>query len=218
MTFPKPPADTRGTLVEHLPVHAVTFDLGSTPPAELSRIYVGLPGSATASAFSQPFVIGVCFQVTAPGCSLVGYSPWCCNSGQDASPAPCALWQLIAPGAGVLVAGGTVTTGPLTLGAYNDTFLPAPVPLVAGDAYVAQVGYASGFALYTNFWNSSGVGYDGIVNGPLVAFSDTTASRPTPFSQPQQSFSQNVLDPTLALTLSGNSSFTSFLDVLVSAG
>ena len=31
------------------------------------------------------------------GCSLVGYSIWCCKTGQDTNPINFALWHLTAP-------------------------------------------------------------------------------------------------------------------------
>lgn len=218
MTFPKPPPDTRGQLVEHLPTHTVTFDLGSTPPPVQFRLFTGLFGPAVANANTGAIIFGVCFQVTEPGCSLVGYSQWCCNSGQDTNPLNYACWHLTALVTGTVLSGSVITGGPLTQGQFNDTFLPAPVALTAGSTYVAQVGLVNGFPVTTPFWGSTGVAYRGIVNGPLEAFSDQGASNAAPFSQNQNNFAAGTSDPTAGIGPNGNAGFNEWLDVLISTG
>ena len=216
--MPAPPASVRGQLVEHMPVHTVTFDIGTTPPPVQFRLFTGLFGPAIANANTGPIIFGVCFQVTQPNCSLVGFSQWCCNSGQDTTPINYALWHLTGLVAGTLVAGATITGGALTQGQFNDTFLPAAVPLTAGSVYVAQNGITNGFPVSTNFWSASGVAYRGITNGPLEGFSDQGASNPGPFSQNQDNFASGTNDPTVGIGPNGNSGFNVWLDVLISTG
>jgi hypothetical protein len=216
--MPPPPAGLRGQLVEHPPIETVTFDLGTTPPPTQYRLYTSLPGPAVGSPFSGSIVIGFAFQVTQPGLSLVGYSPWCPNSGMPTTPVNFALWQLTGTNVGVLVPAATMTGGTLTQGAYTDAFLPAPVPLTGGQGYFAQYGFTNGFVEYDHFWDSTGVGYDGLRNGPLEAFSDQGASNPAPSSMHVCAFETGSADPTAGLVLLGNLSFNAFLDVLVSTG
>jgi hypothetical protein len=216
--MPPPPAGLRGQLVEHPPIETVTFDLGTTPPPAEFRLFTGLFGPAIANANSGQIIFGVCFQVTQPNCSLVGYSQWCCNSGQDTNPLNFALWHLTGLVAGTVVPGSVVTGGALTQGQFNDTFLPAPVALTAGTTYVAQMGLTNGFPVSTGFWSSTGVGYRGIVNGPLEGFSDQGASNPGPFSQNQCNFAAGTNDPTVGIGPNGNAGFNEWLDVLISTG
>ena len=215
MTFPKPRANVRGTLVEHVPCEMVTFDLGTSPPPKQYRLYDALPGPATANANTNPLIFGMAFQVLTSGCSLVGYSPWCCNNGQSVSSVPFALWRLTGPSAGTLITAASITGGALTTGQYNDTLLPASVPLVSNTPYLAQMGLSGGFSFTTGFWASTGVGYTGMTNGPLQGFSDQGASKPCPFSQPQCAFGTGTADPTAGIASTGNTSFNVFLDVIV---
>lgn len=218
MTSPGAGRFTPPTLVEHEPCQAVTFDLGTAPPAQVFRLYTSLPGPAVAAAATGQIIIGLVFQVTAPGCSLAGYSPWCCNSGQDTTPMNFALWHVTNVATGSVVSGSVMTGGTLTQGSFNDAFLPAPVALTAGSAYMAVMGLTNGFPVTSSYWSSSGVGYDGMTNGPLQAFSDQGASNPGPFTLLQMSFAAGTNDPTAGLPPNGNSSFNAWLDVLVSTG
>jgi hypothetical protein len=218
VTFPAPPSGLRGQLVEHVPCQTVSFDLGSTPPAVQYRLFGSLFGPAVANANTGPIIFGVCWQVTEPNCTLVGYSQWCCNSGQDTTALNFATWHLTALVTGTLLAGATITGGPLTQGAWNDTFLPAPVPLSAGSTYVTQMGIVDGFPVTAGYWGSGGVAYRGMQSGPLEAFSDQGASNAAPFSQNQNNFAAGTNDPTAGIGPNGNSGFNEWLDVIVSTG
>ena len=216
--MPAPPASARGQLVEHMPVHTVTFDIGTVPPPVQYRLYTSLPGPAVAAANTGAIIFGMCWQVLAPGTSLVGYSNWCCKTGQDVNPINFALWRLTGFTVGTLIPAGTVTGGGLTQGAWNDTFLPAPLPLNQGTIYLAQYGLVNGFPATAGYWSSGGVGYDGMTNGPLQAFSDQGASNPIPSSEPQMTFAAGTSDPTSLVAPNGNGSFNAWLDILIATG
>lgn len=216
--MPAPPAGLRGQLVEHVPCETVTFDLGSTPPAQLFRLYVSMFGPATAATNSGGIVFGTVFTITQNGCSLSGYSQWCCNTGQDTTGPNFSLWRLTGTFTGVLIPAGTVTGTTMTAGQFNDTFLNTPVPLNAGTIYVVQMGLDNGFPATTGFWGTSGTGYRGLVNGPLEAFSDQGASNQAPDSQAQCTFGAGTNDPTAAFVDNNNGSFNAWTDVLISTG
>lgn len=218
MTMPAPPASVRGQLVEHMPVHAVTFDIGTVPPPVDFRFYHGLSGPLAATGSTGGILLNVNWQVTQPGCRLVGYSVWCCQTGQDTSPVNFATWDLLNTSTGTLLAGATMTTGSLVQDQWNDFSLVSGVPLTAGQAYNSQVGLINGLPLSLGFWGAGQVGYAGIKDGPLVAFSDQGASNPAPFNQPQCAFANGSNDPTVGIAPSGNGSFNTWIDVLISTG
>jgi hypothetical protein len=206
------------TLVEHIPTETVTFDLGTTPPPAQYRIFVDLPGPLSPASNTSPFLVNMLFTVLTPGCSVVGYSYWCCKSGQDTTPVRFALFRLVGPTAGTLIPAGTVTGPTMITGAWNDALLPAPVPLSVGPAYVAQAGLTNAFPFTPGYWGTGGVGYDGMTNGPLMAYSAPGASNPTPFSQPQAGFGTGSSDPTVGVASTPASDANGWVDVLISTG
>ena len=218
MTMPRPPAAVRGTLVEHVAVESVTFDLGSSPPANTFRLFTSLKGPATTSNTSSGIIFGLVFEVTEINCSLVGYSWWCAGAGQVLDAPNFAVFQLITFDTGTLLPAGTITGSSLTAGTWNDTFLPASLPLDVGNQYQAQVGVPNSFSSTTNFWGAGDIAYDGLTNGPLTAFSSNGGSNPSGPDKVQNSFATGTTDPTSGVCQTGNDDLNIWLDVIVSTG
>jgi hypothetical protein len=204
--------------VEHIPTETVTFDLGTTPPPVQYRLFVDLPGPLSATAATGGNLFATMFQVLTPGCKVVGYSYWCCKTGQSTAPVNFSLYQLTGPTAGALQPASHVTGPTMTQGAWNDAFLPTPVPLSVGPAYAVEVGVVDSFPFTNGFWASTGVGYTGMTNGPLQAFSDQGASNPAPFSFPQCSVGGGSSDSTIGLGSTASGSFNGWVDVLIATG
>lgn len=218
MTFPKPPPNAVGQLVEHAPTHTVVFDLGSSPPAELFRLYVTMSGPLAVQTASGPNVFGMTWQVTEPGCSLAGYSLWCCPTGQDVTPIEFATLVLTDGFTGTVLPGSVVTGPTQVQDQFNDVLLPAPVPLTAGAVYLVQYGIVNGWPFSASFWGAGAVAYNGLTNGPLQAFGDVGSSRPAPFGRSQCTVLPGTSDPTSGVGNAGASGFNAWVDVLVSTG
>ena len=176
---------------------------GTQPPAA---------GTSNASAV----VNGQSFYVTQGGMWFQGYWYYCCASGQSTAPQKFCLWS-VTNGGGVVVPGSVVTSGTLTAGQFNYIPLPQPIQIAIWGIYTPAVGVpaGAGFPDTTAQFGSGNPYAGGIVNGPLVAFSDTAGSNPAPYSLGQGSTVAGT-DPTVSQPFSGSGTHDNFwLDVQV---
>lgn len=143
------------------------------------RLFPSTNGPSVATSANTDWLSGVMFSVTGGVRWLDGYWWWVCNSGQTVTPQKFALWNRWGSSVGneTLVPGSVVTSGTLTAGQWNYVPLPAPIQLGPGALYVAATGWAAtGIPLTSQQFGSVGPGpyVNGIVNGPLTAWSDST--------------------------------------------
>jgi hypothetical protein len=172
--------------------------------------------------YSGDFLAGLAFQVTAWNTWLEGFW-WWVPAGGDTGPQPFALWQLFTTATSEttagLIAGATVRSGPLTAGQWNYIPLGSPVALSAGVPYVAATGWVAvaGFPGTNEQFGSGQPHADGIVAGPLAAYSDTGGGSPVPNNWAAQGLFSNLSgsDPTAAMPADGFESANFWLDVQV---
>jgi hypothetical protein len=186
-----------------------------TQPTGTYRLFASTNGPSTPVSYSGPFLCGVVVGVTAGASWLDGYWWWVCSSGQSTAPQKFALWCLYDSSGGSLVANSTVTSGALTPGQWNYVPLAAPLPLAIGATYVAATGFSNSFPDTANQFGSGNPYSGGIVNGPLVAYSDTSGSNPSPLNTPQTVFSVASTDPTANMPIYGSGSSNFWMDAQV---
>lgn len=179
------------------------------------RLFPSTPGPKKAVAYTGPFIAGVAFEVTTGGVWFDGYWWWVCKSGQSKSPQRFALWQPYTDGKGTLISGSTVTSRKLNAGEWNYVPLPASIPLAIGVGYVAATGFHNGFPNTKAAFGAGDQYKDGIVKGPLLAYSDQSGKQPAPFSVGQAPFSSAGSDPTKIMPAYGSDSDNFWLDVQV---
>jgi hypothetical protein len=190
----------------------------TTPPptAGTYRLFSSVSGPAAATSYSGPFVSGVVFAVTSGGCWFDGYWWWVCNSGAPTAAQPFTLWCMYAgPDSGSLVPGTSVTSGTLTAGQWNYVALPKPVPLAIGATYVAATGFTGGFPDTGSEFGSGDPYQNGIVSGPLTAYSDSSGSLPSPFRTAQSVFSDSTSSPTATMPIYGYQTANFWTDLQV---
>jgi len=184
----------------------------------------GWPGNGPGS-LSGPgtgaFTAGILWQVTANGLWLNGYYHWVPPGGDTAARKFC-LWQLTDTThsvSQVLVPGTTVTSGTLTVNAWNFVPLASPVGLSGSVPYVACVGWTvvNGFPETQNQFGLGDTYAAGIVNGPLECFSDQGGSNPEPFTSnyPQGVFGESTADPTVTMPTTGDTHANFWVDMQV---
>lgn len=177
------------------------------------------PGAPT--PYAGPFLAGVAFGVTQGGMWFNAYRHWV-PPGGDTVARKFALWQMTsATPTQVLVPGSVVTSGVLTAGQWNLVPLPVPVQLAIGTDYVAATGWTSvnGFPSTNNQFGTAQPFAGGIVNGPLVAWSDGTSGGTNngPYPFPQGLFSATLgTDPSVNMPNQGSNSANFWMDVVVS--
>ena len=184
-------------------------------PTGTYRLFDSTNGPSTPVSYSGPFLCGVVVGVTAGACWLDGYWWWVCPSGQSTAAQKFALWCLYDAGGGSLVANSTVTSGALTAGQWNYVPLAAPLPLAMGATYVAATGFAGSFPDTNNQFGSGDPYSGGIVSGPLIAYSDSSGSKPSPFNTAQAVFSVASTDPAANMPIYGSGSSNFWMDVQV---
>jgi len=192
------------------------------------RLFPSVNGGAAIS-YSGNFISGVVFTVSAGNTWFEGYWWWVAASNQSTAPVKCALWSASDTSHGgsgsYVVPGSVVTSATLTAGAWNYVPLPAPIQLApgyspggttGGSAYVAAIGVNGSFPDTNNYWGSGQVAPNGIMQGPLFAYSGSAASAPAPYSMAQGCFTQGGSDPSLVMPngISGTDNF--WVDVQVS--
>jgi hypothetical protein len=179
------------------------------------RLFPAASGPSSPVSYTGPFVSGVVFGVTAGGCWLDGYW-WWVAPGQPTTAQKFALWCVYAsPDSGSLVPDSTVTSGVLTASQWNFVPLPAPLPLSIGATYVAATGVDGPFPDTNNQFGSGGPYSDGIVNGPLTAYSDASGTRPSPFSTAQGVFSVQGTDPAAVMPIFGSGACNFWMDLQI---
>jgi hypothetical protein len=172
--------------------------------------------------YSGDFLAGLAFQATAWNTWLEGFWWWVPADG-DTGPQPFALWQLFTTATSEttagLIAAATVRSGPLTAGQWNYIPLGSPVALSAGVPYVAATGWVAvaGFPATNGQFGPGQPHADGIVKGPLAAYSDAGGGAPVPNNWAAQGLFSNLSgsDPTAAMPADGFESANFWVDVQV---
>jgi len=172
-------------------------------------------GPSSPVSYSGPFLAGVLFQVTTGAVWLDGYWWWVCDSDQSEAAQVFALWAVYASGAGAYIPAATVKSGPLTAGQWNYVPLAAPLSLAPGACYNACTGFSGSFPATNNQFGAADPYADGIVSGPLSAFSDQPGTRSAPFSMPQGLFGVAGTDPTASMPVQSFDSANFWMDVQV---
>lgn len=186
-----------------------------------TRNIFSVNGPGTATALAGNYIAGIMFGLTQVQW-LYGYRWWCCPAGsQPTAPVKCALWNPLSPttGDGALIPNSVAFTGTLVPGQWNNAMLANPLPLALGTPYLPAIAGNGNFPFTISQFGPTQPFANGIVNGPLVAYSDSSAGatvNPSPYTLPQCSFTQAQNDPTLAMPNLGNSSFNSWVDVIIS--
>src|SRR6266699_3771485 len=177
------------------------------------RLWPSTSGPSSPVSYTGNFIAGTAFKVTQPT-FFEGYWWWCCNSGQSTAAPKCALWAVTSGFAGTYIPSSAVTAATsLTPGSWNYIPLPAPILLMPGVPYVAEVAVNGNFPDTGSYWGSG----SSITSGPLVAYSGQgTGATAPPYSNGQGVFSTGGTDPqtTFAASISGTDNF--WVDVSVS--
>ena len=201
------------------------------------RLFPSTNGPSTAASYSGSFQPAVVFGLT--GVSwFEGYWWWVCPSGgQPTAPQKFALWHMAGNGQGTLLPASVVTSGTLATG-WNYVKLPTPIPLSvsndttagkkSGDGaavYIATTAFTGPFPINTGPGTGgqfgAGEAYsNGILEGPLLAYSDLTGTAITPaigVSLMQGEFGTANSDPTTSPPSNNSSNSSNFwMDVQVS--
>ena len=145
-----------------------------------------------------------------------GYWWWVCPSGQHTAAQKFALWNITLGGAGTLITDSVVTSGTLTAGQWNWVPLPEPLPLAIGTCYNACTEVNGSFPNTSHQFGSGDPYGDGIVTGPLAAYSDTSGSMPSPYQTAQGVYSVGATDPSAQMPANGAGSDNFWVDVQIS--
>lgn len=181
----------------------------------------GRPGNgpSTATSLTGNYMAGLMFEVTQPGMFFNGYYLWVCNTGQSTAPVQCALWNASSSSGGILVPGTTITSGTLTAGQWNFIPLATPIPISTTTPYCTAVSINGNFPLTQHQFGTGDTYHNGIVNGPLSAFSDsgsTGSTLPAPYSLHQMPFSVAASNPTTQMPTVNDLNDNLWVDVQVS--
>jgi len=186
------------------------------------RLFPATNGPGAVAAASGGWLLGVQFSVTGGMRWFNGYFHWVPANG-DTTPRKCALWNFANNGSvQFVIPGSVVTSGVMTLGAWNFVPLPSPVQLAPGTQYVAAVGWTvvTGIPVTSNQFGGAEPFANGIVNGPLTAWSSGVGSNAFPGvnTLTGQMIFSNVLgaDPSVAMPNNGSGDDNLWVDVLVS--
>ncbi len=186
------------------------------------RLFPATNGPAAVAAASGGWLLGVMFSVTGGVKWLNGYYHWVPNNG-DATPRKFALWTISSTTTQSVIANSTVTSGTMTLGAWNFVPLPSPIQLAPSVLYCAAVGWTvtTGIPVTSGQFGAAEPFAAGIVNGPLTAWSALAGSNKFPgaslnYGHGQMMFS-NVLgaDPAAAMPNNGSGDDNLWVDVQV---
>jgi hypothetical protein len=80
---------------------------------------------------------------------------------------------------------------------------------------VAATGFTGSFPDTTDQWGNGEPYANGIVSGPLTAYSDSSGSKPSPFNTAQSVFSVASDDPTTLMPIYGSSACNFWMDVQI---
>ena len=89
------------------------------------------------------------------------------------------------------------------------------MPLAIGATYVAATGFTGGFPDTGSQFGSGDPYGDGIVSGPLTAYSDASGSLPSPYNTPQSVFADANADPTAQMPIYGSGADNFWMDVQI---
>jgi hypothetical protein len=186
-----------------------------------SAFFPATSGPAAATFISGNYVAGAMFGIRASGLWVYGYRWWCCATGQPTAAVKCCLWNPLSPstGNGALIPNSVAFTGTLTPGSWNTALLPVPLPISLGTPYIAAVAGNGPFPFTVSQFEPAEPFASGIVNGPLVFYSDSSLGatvNPSPYTLPQMPFTTAVSDPTLHMPDTGNNSCNLWVDVIIS--
>jgi hypothetical protein len=197
------------------------------------RLFPATDGPASAVTYTGDLVSGIGFCVSGGGCWFEGYWWWVCPTGGLTAPQKFALWQLYASDAGSLIDGSVITSGELSPG-WNYISLPAPLNLSPGVSglwegssgwdgsgmYIACTGVNGNFPDTQNYFGAGDAAGNGIVKGPLTAFSDVTirgGTLPAPYGTAQGVYTLSGTDPSTSLPLEGTpTSDNLWMDIQIS--
>ena len=162
--------------------------------------------------------LGLCFKLTEPGYQLDGYYYWC----TAAETSTITLYGMCLfeddNTTGTLVAGSKyLWSGSLAAG-WNYLPLAAPIPLTMGQSYKVVSAGTGGF-FYRNYAFGSGdTLVNGIINGPLFVFSDSSGGNPNPTGADQGTYgTYTETDPSANYPYAAYASGQPFIDVLITA-
>ena len=183
----------------------------------------GTQPPANVTATSGNWLLGTQFSVTGQMAWLNGYYFWVASNG-DTGPQKFALWNYYGDtgGAGVLVAGSTVTSGTLTASQFNFVPLATPIQLAPGAQYIAATGWVAtnGIPVTSAQFDNGDPYASGVTNGILTGWSNATGSNAFPGVNTfaGQCVFSNVLgsDPGAALPNNGSGADNLWVDIQVS--
>ncbi len=171
------------------------------------------PPPAASTSFSSPIILAVGFTLSSYAW-YKGPSYWRAGTAAPGGAQKFALLQMtgaVPANPQAILAAGTITSGSLTAGQWNDTLLGTPVQLMPGVPYMVSTGLTGNFNFVTNFWTSGG-GSAGLVNGPLKFYK----SGGDPYANPQSLFTTGgTNDPTVTLPGTANSGFDAGIDAII---
>lgn len=176
---------------------------------------------AASTSYTGNFIAGVQYQVIQGGCWLEGYFVWVPATNGVTAPTKFALWNVTsgAP-AGTVIPGSVVTSGTLTAGQWNYVALSSPVQVPFGLTLIAAAGInpttGLGFTSLNNQFGSGNPYSAGVTNGPVMAYSDTGGSNPSPWGIAQGVFTTAGSDPSVTMPAGGSNSANFGVDVLIS--
>jgi hypothetical protein len=196
----------------------VVYEHAITPagPGTFFQLFPSADGPMTATPNASPLVAGTEFEVTREAMFCIGFWIWVCpGGGQAASAQQFALWKVTGAATGTLVAGSQITSGPLFTGGWNCVRFAAPLPLVQWAPYRAATGFTGPYPSTPGSWSTGGTYAGGVVNGPLVGYSDITGSLPDHYGSNQSALAAGSSDPTAVYPSTGTSGSNVWLDVEV---
>lgn len=180
------------------------------------RLFPSTNGPAAATAHTGSFISGVTWTVTQGGMWFTGYWWWVCASGQATTPVKCALWSLLNGSGGLVIPGSVVTSGTLTVNAWNYIALPNPVQVAIGDTLVAAIGVNGAYPDTPNSFGAGQTYANGITQGPLRAFSAPSGTYPSGWGNPQGCMSTAGNDPSTTIPLTATGTDNLWVGVQVS--
>lgn len=183
---------------------------GTTPPAAVTSTSGG-------------WLLGTMFSVTGKIGWLTGYWHWVPANG-DATPRKFALWNVTSTTTQQLVPGSVVTSGTMTLGAFNFVPLSPAIQIAPAALYVAAAGWTvtTGIPVSSNQFGSTEPYAAGITNGFLTGWSALSGSNKFPAASLNYGHGQNLFsnvlgsDPAAAMPNNGSGDDILWVDVSVS--
>jgi hypothetical protein len=180
------------------------------------------PSSVTST--SGGWLLGTIFSVTGQMGWLNGYWHWVPGNG-DTTARKFALWNRYSTSAQNLVTDSTVTSGTMTLGAFNYVPLATPIQLAPGALYVAACGWTvtTGIPVSSGQFGSGDPYAAGITNGPLSGWSAISGSNTFPAATVNYNIGQGLFsnalgaDPSAAMPNNGSGDDNLWVDVQVSS-